>query len=88
MVYRDIDKERTTVCTLQNLKQKGVVATYIAEFQQYLGQTDWNDNTLKDQYYKGLKDAVKDEIARSNRPDILYEIITLVIKINNHYYER
>ena len=31
-VYSDIDKERTVVCTLQNLKQKGAVATYTTEF--------------------------------------------------------
>ena len=86
-VYSDIDKERTVVRTLQNLKQKGVVATYIVEFQQYSGQTDWNDNTLKDQYYKGLKDAIKDEIARSDRPDTLYEMIALAIKIDNRYYK-
>ena len=49
---------------------------------------DQNDNTLKDQYYKGLKDVIKDEIARSNRLDILYEMIALVIKIDNRYYER
>ena len=57
------------------------------EFQQYLGQTDWNDDTLKDQYYKGLKDTMKDEIVYSDRLDILYEMIALVIKIDNHYYE-
>ena len=62
--------------------------TYTTEFQQYSGQTDWNDDTLKDQYYKGLKDAMKDEIARSNKLDILYEMIALAIKIDNHYYER
>ena len=87
-VYRDINKERTAVYTLQNLKQKGVAATYIMEFQQYSGQTDWNDDTLKDQYYRGLKDTIKDEIVRSDRLDILYEMIALTIKIDNHYYER
>ena len=65
-----------------------MAATYTAEFQQYSGQTDWNDDTLKDQYYKGLKDAVKDEIACSDRLDTLYEMIALAIKIDNYYYER
>ena len=48
---------------------------------------DQNNNTLKDQYYKGLKDIIKDEIARSNRLETLYEIIALTIKINNYYYK-
>ena len=62
--------------------------TYIVEFQQYSGQTDQNDDTLKDQYYKGLKDIIKDKIARSDHLDILYKMITLAIKINNRYYKR
>ena len=32
IVYSDINKECTAVCTLQNLKQKGVIVTYTAEF--------------------------------------------------------
>ena len=30
---------------------------------------------------------MKDEIACSNRLETLYEMIALVIKIDNHYYE-
>ena len=64
------------------------MVTYTAEFQQYSGQTDWNDDTLKDQYYKGLKDSIKDEITYSDRLESLYEMIALTIKIDNRYYER
>ena len=31
---------------------------------------------------------MKDEIARSDKLDILHEMITIVIKIDNYYYER
>jgi hypothetical protein len=43
---------------------------------------------LYDQYYKGLKDHVKDEIARLDALDTLNDLIIIAIKIDNHHYER
>lgn len=68
-VFGDIDQERTSERFIQNLRQRGSAATYTAEFQQHSGKTDWDNTALKAQYYWGLKDHVKDEIARSERPD-------------------
>jgi hypothetical protein len=51
--------------------------SYTAQFQQYANRTDWNDEALKNQYYRGLKDFIKDEMARSDRPDDLKEMIEL-----------
>jgi hypothetical protein len=87
-VFGDIDQERTSKRFIQNLKQRGSAATYTAEFQQHSGKTDWDDTALKAQYYRGLKDHVKDEIARSDRLDGLQEMIKLAIKIDNRAYER
>ena len=87
-VFGDIDPERTAERTIQNLRQRGSAATYTSEFQRYSGRTDWNDDALKAQYYRGLKDSVKDEIARSERPDSLHDMIELAIKIDNRAYER
>lgn len=87
-VFGDIDQERTAERNIQNLRQTGSAATYTAEFQQYCGKTDWEDAALKAQYYRGLKDFVKDEIARSDRPDSLDDMIELAIKIDNRNYER
>jgi hypothetical protein len=50
--------------------------------------TNWGDEAICDQYYKGLKDHVKDEISWSDKPDDLKEIIELAQKIDNRYYER
>jgi hypothetical protein len=43
---------------------------------------------LTDQFYKGLKDVVKDDIARGERLDTLQRMISVVIKIDNRLYER
>lgn len=87
-VFGDIDQERTAERHIQNLRQKGSAASYTAEFQQYSGKTDWNDDALKAQYYKGLKDMVKDEIARSDRPGDLQAMINMAVKIDNRIFER
>lgn len=87
-VFGDIDQERTAERHLQNLRQKGPATSYTAEFQQYMGKTDWNDEALKAQYYRGLKDVVKDEISRSDRPDDLQEMIEMAIRVDNRMYER
>jgi len=62
--------------------------SYTAQFQQYANRTDWNDEALKNQYYRGLKDFIKDEMARSDRPDDLKDMIELSQKIDNRHYER
>ena len=40
------------------------------------------------QFYKGLKDKVKDDVARVNQPSQLQSMITLAIQINDWQYER
>lgn len=87
-VFGDIDGERTAERTIQNIRQTGSASQYTALFQQYSSQTDWNDSSLKARYYEGLKSIVQDEIARSDRPDSLQEMIELAIRIDNRNYER
>ena len=43
---------------------------------------------LKNQYYKGLKEEVKDKIMRSLWPDDLDTIIVLAISYDKHIYTR
>ena len=40
------------------------------------------------QFYKGLKDGVKDDVARVNQPSQLQSMITLAIQIDDRQYER
>jgi hypothetical protein len=44
---------------------------------------------LANKYYQGLKDNIKDNIARiAKQPDTLSAIIKVAVKINNRIYER
>ena len=86
--FGDIDARRNAVRSIQALKQRGSAVTYTAEFQQHATLTNWGDEAICDQYYMGLKDHVKDEISRSNKPNDLKEMIKLAQKIDNRLYER
>ncbi|KAM0721484.1 hypothetical protein Q7P37_002408 [Cladosporium fusiforme] len=73
---------------VQRIYQKGSAAQYRAEFQILAAKTSWNDEALAAQFYRGLKDVVKDEIARGERPTTTEDMYTLAIKIDERLYER
>ena len=80
MVFRDIDQERTAEQDHLKLRQTKSTADYTAHFTQLIAATNWDD--------AGLKDRVKDKIARGERPDILRVMMLMAIKVNNCLYER
>ena len=86
--FGDIDEERTAERHLQALTQKGSAANYAAEFRQYAARTEWDDAALTAIYYRGLKDLIKDDIARGERPEDLEDMISTAIRIDNRQYER
>ncbi|QRW17572.1 Retrotransposon gag protein [Rhizoctonia solani] len=43
-----------------NLRQKALVQEYTCEFQQYSVSLGYSDETLRDKYYDGLKNEIKD----------------------------
>lgn len=73
---------------IQALRQRTSAAKYKAEFQILATKIEWNDEALASQFYRGLKDHVKDEIARQERPTKLKEMCELAIKIDGRIYER
>ena len=40
------------------------------------------------QFYKGLKDKVKDELVKEDRPDDFLDYIAIAVQIDNRLYER
>ena len=65
-VFGDFDKEHSAECRMQSLRQAGSAADYASKFQQLAAQTQWGAVPLVAQFYKGLKDRVKDDVARVN----------------------
>ena len=62
-VFGNFDKEHLTERRMQSLRQTGSAADYASKFQQLAAQTQWGAVTLVAQFYKGLKDRVKDDVA-------------------------
>jgi hypothetical protein len=47
---------------IRQLRQRTSVAAYKAEFQILATKIDWNDEALASQFYRGLKEQVREEI--------------------------
>lgn len=88
VTFGDIDTTSTAERQIQALMQKTSASTYASLFQQISSHLDWNDEALQFHYYRGLKDRVKDELARSTKPDSFAKLIETSIKIDNRLYER
>ena len=88
IMFEIIDQKRTAEREICNIVQKGAAATYAANFQRHAAYTNWDDTALTAQYYKGLKDFVKDEISRSERPSTLAKMIEKSVIIDNRVYKR
>ena len=65
---------------LRALRQRVSAATYHAEFSILAAKVGWNDDALASQFYRGLKDQIREEITmRYERPSTLKEMADLAI---------
>ena len=62
----DFDKEHSAERRMQSLRQTGSVAEYASKFQQLAAQIQWGAVLLVAQFYKRLKDRVKNDVAQVN----------------------
>jgi hypothetical protein len=88
LTFGNPDEVRTAERQLLALRQTGSASHYAAEFKRISAKLDWGDAAYIVQFYKGLKDIVKDDVSREGRPDKLHDFIALSIKIDNRQYER
>jgi Retrotransposon gag protein len=87
-VYNGVNEERIVERQLQALRQTGSATEYASKFQQISSRVEWDDAALNATFYTGLKDHVKDKIARMKRLEELAEMIDTAIRIDNRVYER
>ena len=86
-VFGDFDKEYLAERRMQSLWQTGSAADYASKFQQLAAPTQCGAVPLVAQFYKGLKDRVKDDVAQVNRPSQFQSMITLAIRIDDRQYK-
>ena len=70
-VFEDINTERTAARELMNLKQKKAASMYTVQFQKVLFNLSWEDIALTEQFYRSLKNVVKNNIAREEQSTTL-----------------
>jgi hypothetical protein len=76
--------------SLESLKFKdsGKATRYTIDFNRHSRKTGWNEQALFRQFYKGLPDRLKDEIARIGKPAGLKALQDLVATLDQRYWER
>lgn len=87
-MFGDPDEIATAERQLYNLKQRSSVSSYMADFTRYSVLVKWNSEALSAQFYRGLKDVIKDEIMRTGKPQGLRELQDLAIRIDTRLFER
>ena len=78
-MFGDINTERTAVWELMNLEQKEAASMYAVWFQRVSFNLSWENAALAEQFYRDLKDVVKNDIARGEQPTTLQDMITIAI---------
>ena len=61
---------------------------YLAKFREITIRTTFDDDTLMSQFYKGLKEVVKDKLLKEDQPPTLIEFADKAIKIDTRQYIR
>jgi hypothetical protein len=87
-VYGDPDLEASAERRLNVLTQTTSVARYNAEFQQLSQYVEWNDPSLKNRFYHGLNDNIKDWLAMEPAPKNLKDLIDKATRYDSRRQER
>jgi len=83
-----VDEKWAAERQLHTLKMDWLAVKYAAEFQCITALTDWDNDALVSQYYWGLNETIKDEIARRECLEELQEMIDTSINIDSQQWER
>jgi hypothetical protein len=87
-VFDNGDEAPKADCDIRVLRQCTPAAQYRAEFQILATKLDWNDDALASEFYRGLKDRVREEITlRNDRLSTFKDLSELAIKIDNRIFE-
>lgn len=87
-MFGDPDEVATAERQLYSLHQRGSAASYVADFTRWSAIVNWNDEALCAQFYRGLKDPIKDELARTDKPKDLKTYKDVAVRIDTRLFER
>jgi hypothetical protein len=81
-LYGDPHLTLTAEREMRSLKHTDTVTIYIARFEEYRQYLSWNDDALRDQFYLGLKDRIKDSMAHLDHPQTLANMKELALRLD------
>jgi CxxC motif-containing protein len=89
-MFGDPSEDRRAAGELLLLRQTGSVVNYAAKFQQLQAKTGWDERASADQFYRGLQDKIKDQMALggTDRPTTLVRMIRVAQDIGDRLHER
>jgi hypothetical protein len=91
-MFGEIDRIETYQQKLYSLHQTKSVTEYLVVFQTYSPVVGYNDTTIRDMFYAGLKDNVKGQMMAQNfhhsGTTTFNELSTRAIKIDNRIHQR
>ena len=89
--FGELDRASSAVTQLLALKMQEhhKVIRYKVEFEELAGRTPWDLAALRDLFYKGLPDRIKDQMASSptGKPRTLASMKTVTLAYDTRYWE-
>lgn len=70
------------------VRQRGSAGAYTTKFKRISAKLELGEQALLIHFYRGLRNNIKDELTKEDRPNTLYKYITKAIKIDNYLYKR
>jgi hypothetical protein len=87
-VFGEKDETRRAQERLTHLRQTKSASAYAALFKQDALRSNINDDGLMQLFYNGLKDRVKDELYKEDRPDSIDAYMDKAIRIDDRQFQR
>ena len=85
----DPDREKNMSKKLRALRQTSSAAAYRTEFDNISQYLEWDEGALKEYFYEGLKETVKDSLALvPEEPEDFKDYQDLCIRLDNRIFER
>ena len=86
--FGDPDEVGSAERQLYLLRQRTSVSSYLADFTRLSVLVKWNSEAKAAQFYRGLKDNLKDELARGKKWESLTELQETSLRIDARLFER
>ena len=86
--FGNLNKQRIAKRKFMGLQQNKFALKYTAKFRQIAIHLLWDNKPLITQYYKKLKNKIKNKLAKTNRLNKFHKYMAIAVKIDNRLYKQ